>query len=337
MIQHNFMASWFLLKASIKIIPIVLNLLVKSYVMKRKMFIISAGFVMFFAFIFPLHSQETLEVKPIEGQISKGMQPGYVVEIPMAVLQDVQQDWIKKLQENTKLKVEIVKDELIFSNAVKGEIASDTINLYTLFIQKDVRLLMYVFLEIDDVFFSSKGDQANLSVEKIDNGLKKYIRDFAVNEYKAAAAKDLDAEQKLLVQKQKELDKLVKDKEGLEKNNSSLENEIDQAEREVADMERQIELKNEEMNAHNTSMLSITGQEEKKAAAEKKKDLEKEKSKLEKNRTGAKNEISDMKSSIDKNNKMIEDNLKQQESKQAEIEAQNQEVAKAQAFLDGIK
>jgi peptidoglycan hydrolase CwlO-like protein len=282
-------------------------------------------------------SQETLEVKVIQAQMSQGTQPCYVVEIPEMTLKEVQQNWIKKIQEGMKTKVATAGDELVLSNVVKTEISSDTISLYTLFIEKENRVVMHLFLQRDSVFFSPNEDKTNLASEKTDSGIKKYIRDFAVTQYKLGVSADLGAEQKILEELQKDLEDLEKDNENLEKDISSLENDIDETERSISELEKEIELKNQEILDHTVSMQTVRGELETKAAEDKKKDLDKEKKKLEKDRTQAKDDISEMKARIEKNEKTIEENLGLIEEKKLEISTQEEDVEKAQVLLDGIK
>jgi DNA repair exonuclease SbcCD ATPase subunit len=307
--------------------------------MKAKLFSIAmvAGLCMIIVFSNPSFSQETIEVKVESAQMSKGMQTGYMVEIPMAILKDVQQNWIKRLQENIKTRVIASKDEWVLAKVVKSEISSDTISIYSLFIEKEDHIVMNVFVEFDSVFFSPKEDKTQLTAEKTDNSIKNYIRKFAVEQYSIAAEADLNAEQRILEELENDLEKLVKDNENLNKDISSLENDIEKTERKITSLDQQIELKDQEILAHKTSMQGLVGEDEKKAALEKDKALEKEKNKLEKERVNAKDDISNMKSKIDKNNKTIKDNEKLQEEKQEEINVQKEDVAKAQNLFNGIK
>lgn len=296
-----------------------------------------AGICMILFFAVPSFSQETIAVKTEKAVMSKGMQTCYLVEIPMGIMKDVQQNWIKRLQENIKAKVIATKDEFVLSNVVKSEITNDTISIYSLFIEKETSVVMNVFIEIDSVFFSPLEDKTQLSAEKTDSGIKNYIRKFAVEQYRLFAEEDLEAEQKLQEELENDLEDLVKDNENLNKEISSLENDIEKTERSISSLDQEIEVLNKELLAHKTSILSLQLEDEKKAAQEKEKALEKDRNKLEKERTNARNDISDMKSKIEKNNKTIADNEKLQEEKQVEIEAQKAEVTKAQTKLDGIK
>lgn len=307
--------------------------------MKAKYFKYSmmTGICMILFFAVPSFSQEAIEVKTEKVVMSKGMQTGYLVEIPMGILKDVQQNWIKRLQENIKAKVIATKDEFVLSHVVKSEITNDTINVYSLFIEKETSVVMNVFIEIDSVFFSPLEDKTQLSAEKTDSGIKNYIRKFAVEQYRLFAEEDLEAEQKLMKELENDLEGLVKDNENLNKEISSLENDIEKTERSISTLDQEIELKNKEILTHKTSIQSLVLEDEKKAAQDKDKELEKERNKLEKERKNARNDISDMKSKIEKNNKTITDNEKLQEEKQLEIEAQKADVTKAQTKLDGIK
>ena len=282
-------------------------------------------------------SQEVIEVKNTQAQMSKGMQPCYIVEIPQADLKTVQQSWIKKLQEGNKIKIKEVGQELVLSGVVKSEFTTDTANFYSLLIQKDSLISLNVFVEIAGVFFAPKEDKTDLAIDKIDNSIKNYLQIFAVDQYKIAVADELEGQQKVLETMQDDLKKLEKDEEDMIKDNSSLENDIDKTEREVKDIESNIDLKNKEILTHNTSMMAITSEPEKKAAKDKQKELDKEKNKMEKDRSNAKDDISSYKSKIEKNNKDIEDGKKLQEEKKEEIANQTEVVTQVQAKLDGIK
>ncbi len=282
-------------------------------------------------------AQENLEVTMIQAEMSQGLQPCYVVQIPKGVLKEVQQNWVRKIQEGLKTKVATVNNELILKAVVKPEITSDTISIYTLLIQNEGRVVMNVFLEIDSVFFSPKEEKTHLSSAKVDNAIRTYLRNFAIDQYRLIAAKEAEAEEALLEQMEEEYAKIGKENENLEKDISRMENDIEKTEREITDLEGKIELKNQELIKHATSMQGLVLEEEKKLAKSIHKDLEKEKKKLEKERTNAKNDISDMKSTISQNKKTIEKNIELQEQKQIEIDWQKEEVRAAQALLEGIK
>lgn len=283
-------------------------------------------------------AQEKIEVTTTQALMSKGPQTCYVVAIPQADLDIVQKNWIKKLQEGIKIKVKTVNQELVLNQVVKSEISNDTLNIYSLIIQREEnRVIMNVFFETGGVFFGPKEDKKDLGSDKTDNNIRNYLRAFAVDQYKLAVSNELEGEQKKLETLEDDLKKLVKEEESLGKDNSSLENDIDKTDREIQQIEANIEVKNKAIVENNTSILSITGEEDKKAAQEKQKELEKERNKLEKERSRAKDDISSFKSKIEKNNKNIEEGKKLQEDKKEEISKQTEVVKAVQAKLDGIK
>jgi chromosome segregation ATPase len=286
---------------------------------------------------FNVHSQDILEVKNLQAQMSKGMQNCYSVEIPGAVLKTVQQNWVKKLQENIKVKVAENGLELVLARVVKTEIINDTISIYSLLIQKDTMVNIDIFVEIGSVFFSPKDDKTDLATDKIDNNIKNYLRSFAVEQYTIVVSNELEDQEKVLKTLENDLEKLEKTQENLEKDNSSLENDIEEKEREVKEIDGNIDSKNQELMKHNASMLAIVTETDKDAAKEKQKILEKEKKDLEKSRSKARDDISSYKSKIEKNNKAIEDCKNEQEVKAQEIEVQNQLVTTVKTKLNGIK
>jgi hypothetical protein len=284
------------------------------------------------------NAQEKIEVTYTQALMSKGPQTCYVVTIPQADLDIVQKNWIKKLQEGIKIKVKAVNQELVLAQVVKSEITPDTMNIYSLIIQREEnRVIMNVFFEVGGVFFGPKEDKNDLVSDKTDNNIKNYLRTFAVDQYKLAVSNELEGEQKKLETLEDDLKKLEKNEESMTKDISSLENDIDKTERQIKDIEGNIDLKDKEILANNTAMLTITGEADKKAAQEKQKSLDKEKNKLEKSRSSAKNDISSYKSKIDKNNKNIEEGKSLQEDKKDEITKQSEVVKQVQAKLDGIK
>lgn len=286
---------------------------------------------------FTSYSQETLEIKITQAQMSKGMQTCYSVEIPGAILKTVQQNWIKKLQENIKVKVVENGPELVLAKVLKPEITSDTISIYSLLIQKDTIVEVDIFVEIDSVFFSPKDDKTDLATDKIDNNIKNYLRSFAVVQYRLVVSDEFEAQEKLLKTMENDLGKLEKTQENLEKDNSSHENDIEEKERELKEIDANIELKNQEILKHNASTLTIALEADKEAAKEKQKTLEKEKKELEKSRSKAKDDISSYKSKIDKNNKEIEESISSQEAKKEEIVAQQNLITAIEMKLGKIK
>jgi hypothetical protein len=283
------------------------------------------------------YAQDTIRVTNSDAQMSRGMQSCYLVEIPQADLKSVEVGWIKKLQENIKVKVEETGPELILHHAVKSEISSDTLSIYSLIIQHENHISIHAFLEFDSVFFTPKKDETDLASMKLNQNIINYLRSFAVEQYREAVADELKEEEKILKSLENDLKKLEKDEENMIKDNASLENDIEEKERDVAELEQMIETTNNELTKHNVSMLSLEDDEAKDAAKDKQKELEKMKKDYEKSWSKAKDNISSYEAKIERNNQDIEESEEQQEAKRAEIEAQQGVIMQVQEKLDGMR
>ncbi len=282
-------------------------------------------------------SQENIIVQIGESSMSKGLQTCYSVRIPQAEIKAVQQGWIKHLQEDNKAKVKEIGHELHFSGGLKTEIFPDTISLYSLLIATDSAINLNVFLEIDSVFFTPNSDKTDLASDKIDNSLRNYIRNFAVDQYRIAVEDELKAAEKVLKDLQNDLEKLQKDEKNLLNDNVKMENEIESTELELTQFDNSLAIKNQEIIDHNARMQNIALETEKEAAKAKQKELEKEKNQLEKSRGKAKELISDNKSQIEKNKKAIKQSQEDQDLKQQDITKQNNLIMVVQNKLKGIK
>jgi hypothetical protein len=272
-----------------------------------------------------------------QAQMSKGTQTCYNVNIPQAELKTVEQNWVKKLGENNKAKVQTVGTELVMTGALKTELWPDSLNIYSLLIQRDSSINLYFFMEIDSVFFTPSKEESNLVSDKTDNHIRNYLRNFAIDQYRLSVTEELETQQKVLKSLQNDLQKLEKNEQNLKKDNASLENKIEKKEREIISLEKDVELKNGEIQALLSSSAQITDKEEKKAFDAKHKELEKDRDKMEKDRTSAKDDISAYELKIENNDKDIEISLADQESKKEEISKQEEIISQIEIKLNNIK
>jgi hypothetical protein len=282
-------------------------------------------------------AQDTIDVIQTQAQMSKGMQPCYSVDIMRGAMKSVEVNWVKKLQENIKVKVQETGPEFILNKVVKEEITHDTITIYSLLIQSPDKITIHAFFEIDSVFFGPKDDHSDLAHKKINTNIIHYMRTFAVEQYRMVVANELKEQEKVLKTMEGDLKKLEKEEENMKKENSSLENDIEEREREIKEEEANIDMVNQELLKHNASMLTLTLETDKDAAKDRQKELEKQKKDYEKSRSKARDDISSYESKIEKNNKAIEDSETQQAAKAEEIAQQEEVIRQVQAKLDGIK
>jgi len=282
-------------------------------------------------------SQQKIEVTTMQANMSKGKQTCYYVNIPQAGLKTIKQQWMKKLQANTKTKVTENGEELVIIGMVEHSITKDTMNIYSMIFPEDTTTRLAAFFEIDSVFFSPNEAEEDLMNEKVDKSIQAYLREFAVTQYRDAVTDELDKEQEKYEDLQKELKKLVNDEEDMEKAIPNAENDIKDAENSIDDLERQMSRQSTRIEDKRIAMAAMTSEEMKSEASDEIKEMEKERHKLQKKRDNERDKIIDLKSDIKKNEKGIENGKKLQEEKQEEINQQKLVVDRVTQKLAGIK
>ena len=291
-------------------------------------------------FLFPiiLNAQQEIEVSEDSALISKGKQLGYAVYIPQGEFDDIKKDWSKLIRQNTKSKVEEVGFEINILGTQIEEIHHEPINLYSVIYQKDTAFLVIAFFEIDSVFFTFDENNKTLQSEKIYHGIKHFIRNFAVEQYKTAVQNELDEEEKTLKKLNKEFANLTKENENAHKEIQQNEQDTTNSKHAIITYERDNERKLEEINAKKESMASIPkGSDLEKEAKKELKGLEKDKKHFENNLEKERKNIVECNAKIEEMNLLIENNLKQQEEMKVFIEQQEEVVKVVTAKLNGIK
>ena len=291
-------------------------------------------------FLFPiiLNAQQEIEVSEDSALISKGKQLGYAVYIPQGEFDDIKKDWSKLIRQNTKSKVEEVGFEINILGTQIEEIHHEPINLYSVIYQKDTVFLVIAFFEIDSVFFTFDENNKTLQSEKIYHGIKHFIRNFAVEQYKTAVQNELDEEEKTLKKFNKEFANLTKENENAHKEIQKNEQDTTNSKHAIITYERDNERKLEEINAKKESMASLPKDSELGKEAKKElKGLEKDKKHIENNLEKERKNIVECNAKIEEMNLLIENNLKQQEEMKVFIEQQQEVVIAVAAKLGGIK
>lgn len=281
--------------------------------------------------------QEKIEVRTTLAKMSKGEQPGYVVDIPQSSLKKVQQNWMRKIQEGNAIKIKSSGQELVLLSAVKREFMPDTVNIYSIFIDRGNMISLYFFLEKDSVFFAPSEDKTLLSAEKTDHSIRNYLREFATAQYKMAVEVELSREKGTLKDLEDDMKNLQGKEDKIKRAIDDKVNAIELAERKVADKDLEIEMKNQEIITLSLSMQQINSITEREAAMDKKKELEKDKKSMDKERLRLKRQISGYHTGIARNNRSISELQGKQAQKQQQIVARQAIVAGVQEKLANIK
>ncbi len=281
-------------------------------------------------------SQEKIEIREDNVDMSMGNKPAYIVMIPQANMKDVLKSWTKKIKQNTKAKVEQNGAEHSIKGTLITEIYSDPINIYSAVIQVDSSVKLISLFEVDSIFFTPGVQDSHIDNERTYQGIKNFIYGFALEEYKNAVSDELKLEGNNLKNLANELEKLEKQNTNYHKTIASNELNIKNSESEIILLEKQHERHLNEVDL-NRSNLSSASKDEEKGAKKILKESEKDKKSIENKLEKEKKRIIDYNSKISELTRLAEENLIAQVAKKEDIELQKGFVDKVTQKLSNIK
>ncbi len=274
-----------------------------------------------------------LPVDEAPRSFSKGTQSSFQVDIPGAALKDIDKDWQKYIASGSKSKVELINGELVLNGAVNANISPAPFTIISKLVEIPgfVRITSWFILS-DSMYVSRElnNDQ--------DLATQKFIRDFALEEYRTVVKAELKKEEASLKALEKELDNLIKEEE--------------KAAKKIDENKRAIQRANDNIATGNADIQSIaykiSSQKEmvEKTAADKNanqgakktlKELENSKKSLQKGNENEAKSITKMNAEIRDAERSIADSKEKQKLKTADIEKQKQKTKEVSDKLDGIK
>lgn len=285
--------------------------------------------------IWPVYSfsQQQVVVEEVIKEMSKGTQTGFEVVIPEVTFKSVQNNLNRYLRKESKSRAEEANGEIFILGAVNKNIHPSPFNIYVkhLEVNDGVRLTAF-FTPDDTVYFSNALDNEKAIA------IKKYLRDFALQEYRSVVKDELEVQKRRLTALENELESMVKAKQRSEKNINEAKRDIESNNRSLVDFSKLDTIKSEEILRQKdvVSRLQGTGGEEEKLAAKKLKSLENEKRKLEREREKTARDTDNQNIRIENEKRSIEKNLDDQESKKKEIEKQKEKVKSVEGKLGNI-
>ncbi len=290
--------------------------------------------VMSLIFNLPLIAQKEIVVTPVTKQMSRGNQPGFMVNIPEAKLESVANAYRKRLEEKTKTNSKEIEGELINYGVVNTNVSQTPFIVYAKLIETLEGVEMTAYFTMDSInFISENSDPDKMAV------IKKTLHEFAASEYQKVATKQLEVEKDKLSELKKTLDKQMSDEKSNTKEISSKQREIEKYKTNItenkAEQTAKIELIGkqqkmiENINDKNSAEHDLATKNLKKYEGEKK-DLIKSEEKLNRN-------IDDNTAEIKELEQDNEELKKQQEDSKQKIDAQQTIVNAADAKLKGIK
>lgn len=284
-----------------------------------------------------LYSQVTIEVKEEIKTISRGDQPAFVVEIPNGDYKTIEKEWIRFLEDGTRLKVEAVSNELNIHGALFKNITLDSVNVYSSVYKLDSSIRVIACFELDSVFISSlSGNPRQIELAA---ALKSAVREFAVEQYIDVYKEKLEAENKQLQTLEKErLDK----ENAIEKNQKSIkgdEESIRRSEENIEIIEGDIELKNTEIKNKKAVVASLKSYDPEgyKVADKELNGLEREKNKMEKEREKEHKNIVEYNNDIKESERSIKMLEEEVEGIEQQIADQKDRITQIKDEKDRIK
>lgn len=251
--------------------------------------------------------------------MSRGMQDGFIVDVPGANVKILEEAWTKYYKKNSKAKFSKKGDEFIALNVVGSRIASDTVNIYLRQNETREGVRLISFVEYGDHFISSETDPEKATV------IANIMTEIARDTYRIVVGNELDAEQKKLSALQKEYDNLIKSNEKMHKTITANQAEIGNKNVQVRNLETQLGKSFDRDDDGNLIPILAPAPLDDKT----RKSLEKSEKKL-------RSDIHKLEAGIRQAERDIPRNQQDQEAKLAEVNAQAAVVKGVQEKLQGI-
>lgn len=279
-------------------------------------------------------AQEKISVTIENKDMSRGNNPAYAVMIPQSTSEEVQKDWAKRIKQNTSARVIQKGVEYSITGTRVVEIYYDPINVYDAVVQVDSSVKLIALFEIDGIFFSPREEDAKFNNEKTNQDIKKFIYNFAVEEYRKSVSKQIEAGRKKLVDYGAQLAKLEKENTTFNSNLKTNENNLKTSEAKFSTLEKEREKIVAEVSKNQDNINSAP---DKKAAQKELKKSEKEMKTVGNNLIKEQDKIKNYKTKIIEFKDKIKKNLETQERTKWEIERKKKQVNELIEKLGNIK
>jgi hypothetical protein len=291
--------------------------------------------IFFLFFLFPLitTAQQKIVVEEVVKEMSKGTNNGYEFMIPEAMISDIKNDFRNNMRKDSKSKVQEANGEFFIIGAVNKSISPGPFNIYARLKDAGDGVLIDAFFTPDDSLFFSTAVNGEQSI-----AIKKFLKDFAVKQYKKVVQKQLDTEKRKLIALEDQLEDLIHAKQKSERNINESKRTIENNIRDIDLTTKQIATKDEDIIKQKgiVSSLHSAGADEEKVAQKNLKNMEGDKKKMDKEKESMAKENDKMNDRIANEQRAIENNVKLQSEKNKEIEAQKNKVQKTEEKFNGI-
>lgn len=284
-------------------------------------------------FSFSVFAQTDLAVTETQRPNSKGTFNSFQVIIPQTKLKDVERDWQKYLRDGSKGKPESVNGEIIMRGAVSKNVSPNPFTVYSKLLETTGGVVLTAWITEDDSVFIS----AELNNDK-DLAAKKYVRDFAVEEYKEVVKEELKAEKKILSNLEDELKNFINDEDKSRKKVNEYDRSIQRNRTAISTNEGDQKNKIEQITAQKKTAEGLrTMPDAYKEANKTLKTYEDDLKKLQKENEKLNKEIDGWQKDIRTEERNIDRSKADQKLKTEQIEKQKSVVKAVEEKLAGIK
>jgi hypothetical protein len=278
-------------------------------------------------------SQTVITVDTLTSLMSQGTHLAYHVEIPQVKLKTLEKNWCKYTALESKTKPVLINGEYVQSAAVNRSFSLNPFNVYSKLMDTAGSVSMTVWLSENDTVFISpwSGDEKDIAA-------RKYVRDFALEQYKEAVKLELDAETDRHKQMQKEDEGIISQQEKAAKKISQNQHSIQKAKDDIAKNNADIQTRSHQINdAKDMVERTVSDENANKGAKKTLKDLESDKRKLQKDNENQNKNIDDWGKEIREKEREIADLKQSHEAKLKEIAIQREKVQAVQIKLENIR
>src|SRR5689334_3118788 len=108
-----------------------------------------------------LFAQKVVVVTPVTKQMSRGMQPGYMISIPDAKTKDIKSAFKKYLETNSKARAKEINGETIIYGAMNSNFSTKPFIIYSKMLETTEGVDVTAFVTEDSVTFIDESAEAD--------------------------------------------------------------------------------------------------------------------------------------------------------------------------------
>ncbi|HEX2969996.1 MAG TPA: hypothetical protein VHO46_12930 [Bacteroidales bacterium] len=269
-------------------------------------------------------AQNPIVVSEDQIDIGNSTVPGYSVVIPEVSYETIRKNWIKQLESGTRSKVVEDDDKLSIFGAKIEPVSQNPVNVYSFLKDQDGYVNLRVAMELDHDKYAGSEEYANA---------RRYLFDFAKEEYMAIVNEQLNEEQKKLRSLKNDLSSAENDKSRMERSSKSDAEIIEEERGRLAELRKDLTSLSEEQYQGDSATVTGMGA----VSPDEVKDLEKERKKLNREIKSSEEKIQKADEELKENERSMPGTDNKIESLKGQVEDQEKVVAFFEKKLDTIK